>query len=157
MAATAHEEDESGERRWRVIARVESSRRLPVLIRVRQPPRHVDSALFRQVENKDTIAPIRHNDLMLKDEIIRRIESFPFRRAPVAAERRNRGYTLLHAETGAPIARLRPVGPDDQMEILYWSSWKQHWAPVGPFGRTVAPIDEALRIIAFEPIFWAGL
>lgn len=94
---------------------------------------------------------------MLDDEIIQRIERFPFPRAPVAAERRNKGYTLLHAETGHPIARLRPIGRDDLMEILYWSSWKQHWAPVGPFGRTAAPLDEALRIIAFEPIFWAGM
>jgi hypothetical protein len=123
---------------------------------VRQQPRHVDSALIGQAEIKDTAAPIRHSSLMLDDEIIQRIERFAFRRAPVAAERRNKGYTLLHAETGAPIARLRPIGRDDQMEILYWS-WKQHWAPVGPFGRTVAPLDEALRIIAFEPIFWAGL
>lgn len=122
---------------------------------VRQQPRHVDSALIGQAEIKDTAAPIRHSSLMLDDEIIQRIERFAFRRAPVAAERRNKGYTLLHAETGAPIARLRPIGRDDQMEILYWSSWKQHWAPVGPFGRTVAPLDEALRIIAFEPIFWA--
>ena len=124
---------------------------------VRQQPRHVDSALIGQAEIKDTAAPIRHSTLILDDEIIQRIERFAFRRAPVAAERRNKGYTLLHAETGAPIARLRPIGRDDQMEILYWSSWKQHWAPVGPFGRTVAPLDEALRIIAFEPIFWAGL
>ena len=68
----------------------------------------------------------------------------------MAAERRNKGYTLLHAQTGAPIARLRPIGRDDQMEILYWSLWKQHWAPVG----AVAPLDKALRIIASEPIFW---
>jgi len=105
---------------------------------------------------KDSSTMIRHTSLMLDDEVIQRIESFPFRRAPVAAERRNKGYTLLHAETGAPIARLRPIGRDDQVEILYWSSWKQHWAPVGPFGRTVAPLDKALRIIASEPIFWAG-
>jgi hypothetical protein len=25
-------------------------------------------------------------------------------------ERRNRGFTLIHAETGVPIARLRPIG-----------------------------------------------
>ena len=93
---------------------------------------------------------------MLDDEIIQRIESFPFRRAPVAAERRRKGYTLVHAETGAPIARLRPIGRGDQMEIFYWSLRKQHWAPVGPFGRTVAPLDKALRIIASEPIFWVG-
>jgi hypothetical protein len=83
---------------------------------------------------KDSGTAIRHTSLMLDDEVIQRIESFPFRRAPVAAERRNKGYTLLHAETGAPIARLRPIGRDDQMEILYWSSWKQHWVPVDPLG-----------------------
>jgi hypothetical protein len=94
---------------------------------------------------------------MRDEEIIRRIERFPFPRAPVAAERRNKGYTLFHAETGTPIARLRPFGRDDLLEILYWSSWKQHWAPVGPFGRTAAPLDKALRIIAAEPIFWAGI
>jgi hypothetical protein len=106
---------------------------------------------------KDAAAPIRHGGPMRDDEIIRRIERFPFRRAAVAAEWRNKGYTLLHAETGHPIARLRPLGRDDLLEIFYWSSWKQRWAPVGPFGRTAAPIDQALRIIAFEPIFWAGI
>ena len=93
---------------------------------------------------------------MRNDEIIRQIEAFPFRRTPVAAERRNKGYTLFHAETGHPIARLRPFGRDDLLEIFYWSSWKQRWAPAGPFGRTAAPLHEALRIIASEPIFWAG-
>jgi hypothetical protein len=93
---------------------------------------------------------------MRDDDIIRRIERYRFPRAPVTAERRNRGYTLIHAATGAPIARLRPRGGDDQMEIFYWS-WKQRWAPVGPFGGTVAPLDEALHIIAHEPIFWAGM
>ena len=93
---------------------------------------------------------------MRDDEIIRKIEAFPFRRAPVAAEWRNKGYTLLHAQTGRPIARLRPLGRDDLLEILYWSLRKQRWAPIGAFGRTATPIDEALRIITFEPIFWAG-
>jgi hypothetical protein len=106
---------------------------------------------------KDAGAPVRHSHLMRDDDIIRRIERYRFPRAPVAAQRRNRGYTLLHADTGAPIARLRPAGPNDQMEILYWSAWKQHWAPTGPFGRTVAPLDEALDIIAHEAIFWAGI
>jgi hypothetical protein len=107
------------------------------------------------IQVNDTAAPIHHGDPMRDDDIIRRIERFPFRKAPVAAEWRNKGYTLFHAETGAPIARLRPYGRDDLMEILYWSSWKQHWAPTGPFGKTVVPLDQALRIIAFEPIFWA--
>jgi len=51
-------------------------------------------------------------------------------------ERRNRGFTLIHAETVVPIARLRPIGRDDLVDILYWSLWKERWAPFGPFGRT---------------------
>jgi hypothetical protein len=43
------------------------------------------------------------------------------------------------------------------MEILYWSSRKERWAAVGPFGSTVVPLDEALRTIADEPIFWVGI
>jgi len=114
----------------------------------------LNQPLIGQIKVKDRRALINHTGYMRDDEIIQRIESFPFRRAPVVAERRNKGYTLLHAETGAPIARLRPIGRDNQMEILYWSLSKQHWAPVGPFGCTVAPLDKALRIIASEPIFW---
>jgi hypothetical protein len=94
---------------------------------------------------------------MHDDEIIRRIERFPFRRAPVAAEWRNKGYTMLHAETGRPIARLRPYGRDELMEIRYWSLSKQRWAAVGPFGCTVVPLAEALKIIASEQIFWVGI
>src|SRR5215813_2950889 len=75
-------------------------------------------------------------------------------KGPVIAERRNRGYSLFHANTGAPIARLRPCGRDDRVELLYWSSWKEKWAPTGPFGRTVLPLDQALRVIAKEGIFW---
>jgi hypothetical protein len=94
---------------------------------------------------------------MRDDDIIRRIERFPFRRAPVTAEWRNKGYTLFHADTRRLIARLRPYGRDDLMEILYWSLWRERWAAVGPFGRTVVPLNEALRIIAAEPIFWVGM
>jgi hypothetical protein len=43
------------------------------------------------------------------------------------------------------------------MEVRYWSLWKRRWAPVGLFGQTVAPLDEALHIIASEPIFWVAM
>ena len=119
----------------------------------RQKLRHLDSATLRRIQVKDARTPICDSTVMRDDDIIRRIERFPFRRAPVAAEWRNKGYTLLHAENGAPIARLRPYGRDDLMEILYWSSWKQHWAPTGPFGKTVVPLDQALRIIASSGMF----
>jgi hypothetical protein len=131
------------------------------LTSLRQCLRHVDSAgpinAGGRIKIKATVAPIRYRYPMSNAETIRRIERFPFRRAPVAAEWRNKGYTLLHADTGRPIARLRPYGRDKLMEILYWSSRKERWAAVGPFGSTVVPLDEALRTIADEPIFWVGI
>jgi hypothetical protein len=94
---------------------------------------------------------------MTDDDIIQHIETFDFDAGPVAVERRNRGFTLIHAGTGVPIARLRPIGRDDLVDILYWSLWKERWAPFGPFGRTVAPVEQAVRIIAEASIFWAGV
>jgi len=73
---------------------------------------------------------------------------------PLFAERRNRGYTLYCAQSGALVARLRPTGSDCRFEVLYWSLWKERWAPTGPFGRTVLSIDDALRFIDYEDIFW---
>jgi hypothetical protein len=46
------------------------------------------------------------------------------------------------------VARLRPTDCNDRFELLYWSLWKNQWAPAGPFGRTVLSIDDALRFIA---------
>jgi hypothetical protein len=92
----------------------------------------------------------------MADPIIQRIESFQWGRGQLAAERRNRGYTLYRAESGAPIARLRPTGQTDRVEVFYWSLWKERWANAGPFGRTILPIDDALRFIASEDIFWAS-
>jgi hypothetical protein len=104
----------------------------------------------------------------MDDPIIERIESFACRRGRLLAERRNRGYTLYHAGSGAPVARLcqtgredRARGPgartgrEDRVEVLYWSLWKERWTSAGPFGRTTLPLDDALRFIASEDIFWA--
>jgi hypothetical protein len=89
----------------------------------------------------------------MDDPIIQRIERFRCSRGTLFAERRNRGYTLYCAQSGALVARLRPTGYDS-FEILYWSLWKNRWASTGPFGRTVMSIDDALRFIAYEDIFW---
>jgi hypothetical protein len=90
----------------------------------------------------------------MDDSIIQRIECFRCSRGILHAERRNRGYTLYRARSGALVARLRPTGSDDRFEVLYWSLWKDRWASTGPFGRTVLSIDDALRFIANEDIFW---
>ena len=100
----------------------------------------------------------------MTDPIIQRIESSRRRRGQLVAERRNRGYTLYRAGSGTPIARLRPTGQNagqnagqnDRVEVLYWSLWKERRTSAGPFGRTILPIDEALRFIASEDIFWAA-
>jgi hypothetical protein len=94
---------------------------------------------------------------MNDDDIIGFIENFKFDAGPVAVERRNRGFTLIHAATGLPIARLRPIGRDDLVDILYWSLWRERWVPFGPFGRTTAPVKQAVRIISEAAIFWAGV
>ena len=90
-------------------------------------------------------------------EDIQPIETYKFRRGSVFVEQRNRGYTLIHGRTGAPIARLRPGSRDRSVELLYWSLGKQAWAPFGPFGKTVVPVEGALQIIAANSIFWAVL
>jgi hypothetical protein len=92
----------------------------------------------------------------MTDPIIQRIESFGCRRGPLLAERRNRGYTLYHAASGATVARLRQTEQHGRVEVLYWSLWKERWTSARPFGRTVLPLDEALRFIASEDIFWAA-
>jgi hypothetical protein len=91
----------------------------------------------------------------MTDPIIQRIEGFDCRRGRLHAERRNRGYTLYRATSGAPVARLRPTGQEDRVEVLYWSLWKERWANAGPFGRTVLPLEDALQFVASEDIFWA--
>ena len=92
----------------------------------------------------------------MSDPIIRSIESFRCRRGRLSAERRNRGYTLYYAGSSAAVARLRPTGQDDRVEVLYWSLWKEKRTRAGPFGSTVLPLDDALRFIESEDIFWAA-
>jgi hypothetical protein len=92
---------------------------------------------------------------MTDEEIIAQVETFRFDAGPMTAERRNRGFTLIHVATGSPIARLRPIkGHDDLFDILYWSLWKERRVHFGPFGRTATYLDEALRIVAEASIFW---
>jgi hypothetical protein len=65
-------------------------------------------------------------------ERVERVERFRCRRGAILAKRRNRAYTLYHASSGVPVARLRPTGADDRVEVLYWSLWKERWAATGP-------------------------
>jgi hypothetical protein len=96
-----------------------------------------------------------YGDDGMTDTIIRRIERLSFPQGAMRVERHNRGYTLIYAATGAPVARLRPDPDGKHVEVLYWSLHTDRWSSTGPFGRTILPLDQALRFIIAESIFWA--
>ena len=133
IGAAANEE----EGRCRVIATVESSRGECDLTPFKPRLRHFDSV--RPEPRTRKAPPIHNNGVMTDDDIIQRIDNFAFDAGPVVAQRRNRGFTLIHA------ARLRPLGRDDLYEILYWSLCNERWAPFGPFGRTALPAEQPTR------------
>ena len=82
-----------------------------------------------------------YNIVSMTDGIVQRIERFLFTRCAVLVERRNRVFTLSCRLRCA--GRLRPNADDDRVEVLYWSIGKERWSPIGPFGRTVLPLEDA--------------
>jgi hypothetical protein len=70
----------------------------------------------------------------------------------VTVHKTGRGYSLFSARTGAPIARLRPTGEADKVQVLWWNG--ERWGASGPFGIATMPLDKALDYIADEPAFW---
>jgi hypothetical protein len=51
------------------------------------------------------------------------------------------GYSLFSVATGVAIARLRPTGNNDKVEILWWRH--DRWASIGDFGGLLMPLDQA--------------
>lgn len=52
-----------------------------------------------------------------RDDILARIEAFnEVNGGGVVIQKAAKGYSLFRADTGQPIARLRPTGKDDQVE-----------------------------------------
>ena len=87
------------------------------------------------------------------DPVRERIEAFnQARGGGVLVHKAGRGYSLLSERTGAPIARLRPTGDDDRVQVLWWNG--ERWGASGPFGIVTMPLDKALDHIASEPDFW---
>jgi hypothetical protein len=87
------------------------------------------------------------------DALVERIEAFHHAsRGEIVVRKAARGYSLFSARTGAPIARLRPTGEADKVQVLWWNG--ERWGASGPFGVTTMPLDEALDYIATEPAFW---
>ena len=61
-----------------------------------------------------------------------RIEAFQHAgRGEVIVRKVGRGYSLFSADTGAPIARLRPTGEADMVQVLWWSGERSDAS--GPF------------------------
>ena len=61
-------------------------------------------------------------------------------------------YALVNS--GTRISALRLKTPRAYwLETSTLLRWKEKWAPAGPFGRTVLPLDDVLRVIEQEGIF----
>jgi hypothetical protein len=81
-----------------------------------------------------------------------RIAAHPWPRGGIEVIRANRGYTLYSRRTGGPVARLRPTGKEDTVQVL-WRR-REAWATPGDFGPLILSLDDALNFIATEGFFW---
>lgn len=86
------------------------------------------------------------------DAMLERIAAFPWTRGGVVVRRVARGYSLFAARSGAPVARLRPTGRGDAVQVLWWNG--ERWGASGPFGIATMPFDQALDYVANDPLFW---
>ena len=88
------------------------------------------------------------------DAMRERIAACPWPRGGVEVVRANRGCTLHSRRTGGQIARLRPTGEGDDVQVLWWRG--EAWAAPGDFGPVIMPLDEALHFVATGSFFWIG-
>ena len=86
------------------------------------------------------------------DAMRERIAAHPWPCGGVEVIRANRGYTLYSRRTGGQVARLRPTGEDDDVQVLWWRGTS--WATPGGFGPLIMPLDEALNFVATGDFFW---
>lgn len=65
------------------------------------------------------------------------------------------GYSLFLEDDGSPLARLRPTGDGDEVEVLWWSH-RDKWESIGDLGGIICPLDKALDYVARDPMgcFW---
>jgi hypothetical protein len=90
------------------------------------------------------------------DEMLTRIEAFNAEQGGgVLIRKAAKGYSLFRQDTGRPVARLRPTGKGDQVEVMWWSH-RDRWDQIGDFGPMLMSLDEALDYVARDPIgcFW---
>jgi hypothetical protein len=90
------------------------------------------------------------------DELLARIEAFNRDQGGgVLIRKAAKGYSLFRADTGRPVARLRPTGKGDQVDVMWWSH-RDRWDQIGDFGPMVMSLGEALNYVAQDPLgcFW---
>ena len=90
------------------------------------------------------------------DDILARIKAFSEARGGgVLIRKAAGGYSLFRADTGRPVARLRPTGKGDRVEVMWWSH-RDRWDQIGDFGPLVLPLDQALEYVAKNTLgrFW---
>ena len=90
------------------------------------------------------------------DGILARIEAFnEVKGGGVRVQKAAKGYSLFREDSGKPVARLRPTGKGDQVEVMWWSH-RDRWDEIGDFGPMVMPLGEALKYVAKDPVgcFW---
>ncbi|WMS41880.1 hypothetical protein RDV64_17680 [Acuticoccus sp. MNP-M23] len=58
--------------------------------------------------------------------------------------------------TEAPIARLKPTGNGEDVQLGYWPH-RRTWADVADMGGVVMPLDDALEFIAHAGIVWTWI
>jgi hypothetical protein len=86
------------------------------------------------------------------DDMLARIEAFNQEKGGgVLIRKAAKGYSLYREDNGKPVARLRPTGKGDQVEVMWWSH-RDRWDQIGDFGPMVMPLDEALNFIARNEI-----
>jgi hypothetical protein len=73
----------------------------------------------------------------------------------VRIQRQSNGVSLYREDNGRPIARLRPFGEGDSVEVLWWSH-RGKWEQIGDLGPMVMSLDEALDYISKDSVgvFW---
>lgn len=90
---------------------------------------------------------------MSTDAMLEHLDEFNRARGGgVVVRKLARGSSLFSERTGAPVARLRPTGADDKVQVLWWNG--ERWGASGPFGIATMTLDRALDDVANEPNFW---
>ena len=90
------------------------------------------------------------------DPMLERIRAFSEAKGGgLLIQKQSKGYSLFREDNGRPVARLRPTGKGDLVEVMWWSH-RDKWDRIGDSGHMLMSLDEALDYIARDPIgiFW---